>query len=220
MTRAPDLHLSSDDIDAWLAGELPAPLALHLERCERCYERAIGEREIIAQLTGLPQFSPSHDFADQVMARVRLGQSTVQVPAVARPAAAAPAAAATAPVPVAARRRLVARRHSLAVAAGVALAVVGAMAGSVAWSLANQATLASLGSWLAAEGSHWLWLGLRAVASNVLEQPWYGAVRTWMATPGRIALTVGLALAAYLTGLLTLRRLMTAPTPRVADAAW
>jgi hypothetical protein len=216
MTRAPDFHLSSDDIDAWLAGELPAPLALHLERCERCHERAVGEREIIAQLTGLPQFSPSPAFADQVMARLRLGQTTVQVPAVARPGTAAAAAGA----PMAARRRLVARRHSLAVAAGVMLAVVGAMAGSIAWSLANQATMASIGSWLAAEGSHWLWMGLRGVASNVLEQPWYGAVRTWMATPGRIALTVGLALAAYLTGLLTLRRLMTAPTPRVADAAW
>ncbi|HEU4700505.1 MAG TPA: hypothetical protein VFS40_15075 [Gemmatimonadales bacterium] len=242
MTRAPaSPHLSPDDIDAWLADELPASLVAHLEHCPLCQERAYGERAVIAELAQLTRFAPSPAFADGVMARLAerrgpLGAQTVQVPAVQRPAAladalAAAAAAAGVPAPAApapaggapSRRRWagrLARRRSLAVATTLVVALVGLMAGSIAWSLAHQATLASVGAWLAAEGSHWLWVGLRGAASNLLEQPWYGAVRSWMATPGRIALTAGLALAAYLTGILTLRRLMTAPTPRVADAGW
>lgn len=188
MSRVPDPHLSSDDIDAWLAGRLPVEQRLHLDGCPVCLERAHGEREIIRQLQALPRLAPAATFEDRVMTRVRI------------------------------RRRRFATRTALALAASVTVVLLGGIAGSVAWSLAHPGALAALGGWLWAEGSQLLWSGLRDVASGLVEQPWYGAVRGWLATPGRIALVAGLATLGYLGGVLALRRLMTAPTPRVADA--
>jgi hypothetical protein len=198
--RVPVPHLSSDDIDAWLAGELPAGPRLHLEHCPDCRDRLEGEQEVVRQLAALAHFAPSGDFADQVMAQVRIAHPS------------------TAPAVVPLHRRLLGNRRALAAAAMVAVVLVGAMTASIAWTLANRATLSAMGAWLSAEGTHLLWVTLRGVASTLIEQPWYETVRAWLATPGRAALTVGLAALAYLTGVLTLRRLMTAPTPQVADA--
>jgi hypothetical protein len=92
------------------------------------------------------------------------------------------------------------------------------MAGSIAWTLANQDTLASLGSWLMAQGGQVVWLGLRSVASNVIEQPWYHAIRSLAESPARLAAVSALTSLAYLGGVFALRRLLALPTQQVAHA--
>jgi hypothetical protein len=92
------------------------------------------------------------------------------------------------------------------------------MAGSIAWSLTHQETLASLGSWIVAQGGQAAWLGLRGVASNFIEQPWYEGIRSLMGNPARLALMSALASLAYLGGVFALRRLLAVPTQQVAHA--
>jgi hypothetical protein len=116
------------------------------------------------------------------------------------------------------RRRLLATPKSLALAASLAAVLLGSMTWSIAWSLANQQTLASIGSWLLAQASQVLWLGLRGLASNFMEQPWYAAVRTLVENPGRLALVSALASLAYLGGIVALRRLLAPPTQAVGVA--
>ena len=201
MTRPSGPHLPPDEIDAWLAGTLSQEWRQHLEHCQECLERARAEREIVDQISALPLMSPAAGFADRVMAAVvipdpfaiRSFQST--------------------------RRRLLATRKSLAIAATLALVLLGSMAGSIAWTLANQETLASFGGWLLAEGEQVAWLGLRGMASNVMEQPWYYAVRSLAENPVRLALASALASLAYLGGVFGLRRLLALPTQQVAHAS-
>jgi len=211
-TRPSTPHLSPDDIDLWLDGQLPAERTLHLDACPACHERAFGEAAVVERLARLAQFAPSGDFADRVLAQVRIGQP-LAAPGM------APGMAPAAVAHAANRRAAARRRRSWALAATVAVVLVGSMAGSVAWSLANQAAISSAGAWLGAESTRWLWTALQGAATTLFEQPWYDTVRSWMTTPGRAALAGGGALLAYAMGLLTLRRLMSAPAPRVADAA-
>jgi hypothetical protein len=117
------------------------------------------------------------------------------------------------------RRRLFATRRSLAVAASLTLLILGSMGGSIAWSLANQETLASIGNWLLTAGGQMAWLSLRGVASNVIEQPWYTGVRSLLENPGRLAVASALATTVYLIGVLALRRLLALPTQQVAHAS-
>ena len=200
MTRPPGTHLTPDEIDAWLAGALALEPQRHLDQCQTCLERVRNEREIINQVAAVPLMSPAPDFADRVMAAVVI------------------------PDPFAirslqtARRRLLASRKSLALAASLALLLLGSMAGSVVWSLAHQDTLASLGSWLVSAGSQIAWLSLRGVASNLMEQPWYSGLRTLLDNPVRLALGSALASAVYLGGVLALRRLLALPPQQVAHA--
>jgi hypothetical protein len=114
------------------------------------------------------------------------------------------------------RRRLFATRRSFAAAASLLVVLLGSMAASIAWSLANQETMAALGSWLFAQGSQALWLGLQGLASNLIEQPWYSGLRSLAETPARLALISALGSLAYLGGLVALRRLLAVPTQRVA----
>jgi hypothetical protein len=114
------------------------------------------------------------------------------------------------------RQRIFATRRSLALAAGLVLAVVGSMAASVAWSLANQDVLAAVGSWALSEGSQAGWLALRGLASNFIEQPWYESARSLAGNPGRLAVAIGVASLAYLSGIVALRRLLALPTQQVA----
>jgi hypothetical protein len=93
------------------------------------------------------------------------------------------------------------------------------MAGSIVWTLANQETMANLGNWLVTEAGQAAWLGFRGMASNVIEQPWYDAVRSLVENPARLALASALATSAYLGGVLALRRLLAAPTQQVAHAS-
>ena len=200
MTPAPGPHLTPDDLDAWLAGALAPAAQDHLSQCPSCQERADTEREIVALLGALPLMSPAPGFADRVMARV------------------------TIPQPFAARslrslhRRVFATRRTMALAAGLLAIVVGSMAGSIVWTLGHQETLAALGGWLVGQAGQFAWLGVRGVASNFLEHPWFEGLKTLAAQPGRLALASALAVVAYLGGILALRRLLALPTQQVAHA--
>ena len=200
MTSVPGPHLTPDDLDAWLAGVLAAAAQHHLAGCPSCRDRADAEREIVALLEALPLVGPAPGFADRVMTRVALPQS-VGIGSLR-----------------AAGRRAFATRRSAAIAAGFLLLVLGSMTASIVWTLGHQQTLAAFGGWLAAEAGQVAWLGVRGVASNVIEQPWFAAVRNLAAHPGRLGLAVGLASLTYLGGLLALRRLLALPTQRVAHA--
>ena len=200
MTQVPGPHLSPDDIDRWLDGTLPAATASHLESCQTCLELVRAEREIAELISALPLMAPSAEFADRVMA-------SVQVP---DPFAIRSLGAA--------RRRLFATRRSLAVAASLAILLLGSMAGSIVWTMSHQETLAGIGSWLLAQGGQAAWLALRGVATNLIEQPWYEAAKGVVSQPGRLAIASAVASIAYLGGLLALRRLLALPTQQVAHA--
>jgi hypothetical protein len=193
-------HLTPDDLDAWLAGVLAPAAQEHLAGCPACQERTETEREIVALIAGLPLMSPAAGFADRIMARVTVPQ----------------------PLQVRTfdlvRQRVFASRRSLAFAASLLVVVLGSMAGSIVWTLGHQQTLAALGSWLRAEAGQAAWLGVRGVASNFIEQPWFSGFRELASSPARLAIATGLALLAYLSGVLALRRLLALPTPRVAHA--
>jgi hypothetical protein len=201
MTRPPETHLSPDEIDSWLSGNLAREWQLHLDQCQTCLERVRIEREIVDQIATLPLMSPADGFSDRVMASV-----SVPDPFSIRSLQAT-------------QRRLFATRRSLAIAASVTLLILGSMGGSIAWSLANQETLASIGNWLLTAGGQVAWLGLRGVASNVIEQPWYTGVRSLLENPGRLAIASALATTVYLIGVLALRRLLALPTQQVAHAS-
>lgn len=198
MTRPSGPHLSPDEIDAWLAGALPEEWQAHLDGCPACLDLVRAEREIVDQVSALPLLSPSEDFADRVMAAV-----AVPDPFAIRSLQAT-------------RRRLFATRRSLALAASVLVLLLGSMAGSIVWTLANQETLASFGGWLLGEAGQVAWLGVRGVASNVIEQPWYHGLRSLVDNPVRLALASALASLAYLGGVVALRRLLALPTQQVA----
>ncbi len=201
MTPVPGPHLTPEDLDAWLAGALAPAAQTHLAGCPACQERVDTEREIIALIEGLPLMSPAAGFTDRVMARVAVAQplrvSTLEL----------------------LRRRALASRRSMAVAASLLVLVAASMAASVIWTLGHQATLAAFGGWLGTQAGQAAWLGLRWVASNFIEQPWFADVRTLAASPGRLGIAAALALVAYLSGVLALRRLLALPTQRVAHAA-
>jgi len=200
MTRPSGAHLSPDEIDSWLAGTLAQDWQQHLDQCQACLERARAEREIVEQIAALPLMSPTADFAERVMASV-----VVPDPFAIRSLQAT-------------QRRLFATRKSVAVAASLALLLLGSMAGSIGWSLTHQETLASMGTWLLAQGGQFAWLSLRGLASNLIEQPWYNGIRSLVDNPVRLALGSALASLAYLGGVFALRRLLALPTQQVAHA--
>jgi hypothetical protein len=65
-------HLNPDEIELWALGLLPAAGALHLAQCAACLSAAERERKFFLQLAQLERFAPSAEFADKVMARVRI----------------------------------------------------------------------------------------------------------------------------------------------------
>lgn len=201
MTRPSGPHLSPDEIDAWLAGTLSEAWQLHLDDCQECLERARAEREIVDLVSSLPLMSPSSGFADQVMASV-----VVPDPFAIRSLQAT-------------QRRVFATRKSFAIAASLVVLLLGSMAGSIAWTLDNQETLASFGNWLMAQGGQVAWLSVRGLASTLIEQPWYHELRSLAEHPVRLALASALAFLAYLGGVFALRRLLALPTQQVAHAS-
>lgn len=66
------MHLTTDEIELWAQGLLPAARALHLTDCSLCRIEAGRERRIILELVQLPQFAPTAGFADRVMAQVKI----------------------------------------------------------------------------------------------------------------------------------------------------
>jgi hypothetical protein len=106
----------------------------------------------------------------------------------------------------------------MALAAAVVVLLVGSMAGSIIWTLGHQATIAAMGEWVLVQTGQAGWLAIQGVASNFIEQPWYGTVRSAFGSPGLVAAASALAAAAYLAGVYALRRLLTLPTQQVAHA--
>jgi len=66
------MHLTSDEIELWAQGLLPAARAMHLSDCSLCRVEAERERKVILELAQLPKFAPTSGFADRVMARVKI----------------------------------------------------------------------------------------------------------------------------------------------------
>jgi hypothetical protein len=198
MTQAPGPHLSPDDVENWLSGILDAERTRHLDLCPECFDRAQVEREIVEQISALPPMGPSTGFADRVMASV-----TVSDPFALRSLQTL-------------RQRIFATRKSIVIAASLALALLGSMAASIAWTMANQDVLASAGGWVLAQGTQAGWIALRGLASNFIEQPWYEGARALAAHPGRLAAAIGAATLAYLSGVFALRRLLALPAQQVA----
>jgi anti-sigma factor RsiW len=200
MTQVPGPHLSPDELDRWLDGTLPAAQTAHLEACQHCLELARAEREIAEQVAALPLMAPSAGFADRVMQSVR-----VPDPFAIRSLGAA-------------RRRVFSTRRSLALAASLAILLLGSMSASVVWTLNHQDTLAALGSWLLAQGGQAGWIALRGVAATLIEQPWYEGAKGIVGNPARLALASAVASLAYLGGIVAFRRLLALPTQQVAHA--
>ncbi len=69
---ATTMHLTTDEIELWAQGLLPAARALHLADCSLCRVEADRERKIILELVQLPRFAPTAGFADRVMAQVKI----------------------------------------------------------------------------------------------------------------------------------------------------
>ena len=66
------LHLTTDEIELWAQGLLPAARAIHLADCSLCRVEAERERKVILELVQLPKFAPTAGFADRVMAQVKV----------------------------------------------------------------------------------------------------------------------------------------------------
>jgi len=66
------MHLTTDEIELWAQGLLPAARAIHLADCSLCRVEAERERKVILELVQLPRFAPTAGFADRVMARVKV----------------------------------------------------------------------------------------------------------------------------------------------------
>lgn len=193
-------HLGPDELEAWLAGVRAPALLRHVEECSACFELVRAEEALVVELGALPLHAPRPDFADRVMASVRV-PDPFAIRAI-----------------QAARRRLFASRRSVAIAACLAVVLLGSMAGSAAWTLANRDTLTAAGNWLASEAGRWAWVGLRGAALNLIEQPWFSGFRSLVDAPGRLALASAAMSLMYVSGILALRRLLAIPTQRVAHA--
>ena len=198
MTRD-SLHLTVDDLDALLDGHLDLIKVRHIEMCDECRDFARAEQQLAAKLAALPLFAPDSGFAERVMVALR-------------------PAAEPLPLWTRTRRRVFASRRSMAIAASLTLAVFGSMGASVAWSLTHQDTMAAAGQWLTSQGGQALWIGIRGMAANLFEQPWYDGVKSFLGSPERVAVITGSLTLAYLTGVLTLRRLLMAPTSGLVRA--
>ena len=66
------MHLTTDEIELWAQGLLPAARALHLADCSLCRVEADRERKVILELVQLPHFAPTAGFADRMMAHVKV----------------------------------------------------------------------------------------------------------------------------------------------------
>jgi hypothetical protein len=67
-----NMHLTTEEIELWAQGLLPAARALHLSDCSLCRVEADRERKVILELVQLPHFAPRAGFAERVMAQVKV----------------------------------------------------------------------------------------------------------------------------------------------------
>ena len=200
MNRPVESHLSPDDVDVLLSGAVDTAAYPHLDECRPCQALLAAERHLVARLESLTLDGPSLEFADIVMSRV-----VIPDPFAIRSLGTA-------------RRRVFATRRSMAAAAMVALVIAVSMTASVVWTLGNRETLAAAGNWIGAESLGLLWLGVRGIVANFIEQPWYGDARQLFGSPGRLAAVSGGVTLGYVAGLLALRKLMALPAQGVANA--
>ena len=102
--------------------------------------------------------------------------------------------------------------------AALAASLVIGLGASVGWSLFNRELLLSwLNQSAAAIGSS-LWLGVRVVASNLTQQPWFDTLRQVASSWGRVALIGGGLLVGYGAAVIALRRLLVPPSRPVTHA--
>jgi anti-sigma factor RsiW len=120
---APVEHLVPGRLQDFLDGALPKPqmarVQAHLDACDGCRREADAWSLVMGELALLPRVSPSDDFADQVMARVRPKAATAVAPAA--PSGVAEWAARLLP----STRRTWAMASTLAMAPATALTVLG-----------------------------------------------------------------------------------------------
>lgn len=198
MSALPSAHLSTDDLDAFLIDSASPAALQHVAFCDVCRATVQADRVLVASLHGLPSFVPAHEFADRVMAQVRVA---VPTPAVA-------------PLPW--RRRVLGNRRILATAAATTLA----MAASAAWTMGNRELFDSWTQTVLNDGGQWLWTSLQATAAAISEQRWYEPVREVLASPIRTAAVIATMTVAWAGGVVALRRLVMLPTGPVPDARW
>ena len=163
MTPVSGPHLTPDDFDAWLAGAL-APGS----RTSRRVAWLPGARGDRARDRRAPRHAAAHEsragFAERVMARVAIPSRVAS-------------GARLAPEP--------GLRHPPLDGAGRSLLVLvaGSMAGQRGLDAGPSGHLAALGGWLTAQAGQVAWLGVRGVASNFMEQPWFAGFKACAAHP-------------------------------------
>lgn len=193
MTASPPLHLTSEELDAFLLGTPSPRAASHCATCPACAKMVTQDALVVHALGALPQFDPGVGFVERVMADVQL----------ARPLAL--------PTPLAHGTRSVraesARRHLIA--AGIILGAATTV--GFGWAVANPADALGLAGPAVREMGAALWLSLQAIAANAAEQPWFGTLREAMAMPTRAVALVAGAAALYAAALTGLTRLLTGP---------
>lgn len=102
----------------------------------------------------------------------------------------------------------------------LAASVVVALGASILWSLFNRSLLLSWLDQSATEIGRALWLGVRVVAANLTEQPWFAGLRGFASSSARIALVGGGLLIGYGAAVYALRRLLLPPSRPVPHADW
>lgn len=193
MTTSAPLHLTTEELDAFLLGTPSLRAVSHCATCPACDRLVQQDALVVRALGALPSFDPGPGFVERVMADVHLARP-LAVPA-------------PAPIPARSARAQSARRHL--VAAGVLLGT--ATTAGFAWAAANPADALGFATPALREVGSALWLSLQAIAANTAEQPWFGALRDTLAVPARaVPLVVGAA-ALYAAALTGFKRLLTGP---------
>lgn len=65
-------HFTTDELELYAQGLLGASRTMHATECSLCHAEAERERKLFLTLAQLPRFTPAADFADRVMAHVRI----------------------------------------------------------------------------------------------------------------------------------------------------
>jgi hypothetical protein len=173
-------HLSWDDLDDLLMGTESHATRVHLETCPECPRVASLDLEVVVQLQRLPELSPSPGFADRVIE----GGRVLRAPA----------------VPV---------RGTWLRAAGIAALILGGLASSAAWSLANQPLLLSWQAGALTAVSGLVGVGI-AVVEAVPQSTVVSFLRKSVGGVG-VGLILTMMASAYLAGVLSLQRLLSLP---------
>lgn len=197
MSGLPSVHLTADDLDAFLIDSPSQAAREHVAFCDACRSVVQADRVLVAALHGLPALAPADGFAERVMAQVRIA---VPAPVVA-------------PLPW--PRRILSNRRVMASAA----TALGVWASAV-WTASNSALFDRWTQQAWQTGTQWVTQSLQTMASMVTQQSWYGTVEALTSTPARAVLVVGALVATWAVGVLVLRRLVMLPAEPAADAAW